>query len=57
MEILNFEEPMPHDPRINSIARECQADFTYTMNLNVVKVQDTGKKAVADDLEAVFQKD
>ena len=46
-------------PRTNSIARECQADFTYTMNLNVVKVQDTGKsvKAVADDLEAVFQKD
>jgi hypothetical protein len=45
---------MPHD--LNRL--ECQADFTYTMNLNVVKIQDTGRglKAVAEDLEAVLRK-
>jgi len=34
----------------------CKADFTYTMVLDIVKIQDTGKgeKSVADDLEAVL---
>jgi len=36
----------------------CHADFTYTMTLDVVKIQDTGKgaKSVAEDLEAVLPK-
>lgn len=36
----------------------CQADFTYTMVLDIVKIQDTskGEKSVADDLEAVLRK-
>jgi len=35
-----------------------QADFTYSMTLNVIKIQDTGKgaKSVAEDLEAVLRK-
>lgn len=58
MKSLTFEEPMPHDPAHQLNRSECQADFTYTMNLNVVKIQDTGKglKSVADDLEAVLGK-
>ena len=36
----------------------CQADFTDTMVLGVVRIQDTGKgkKSVAEDLEAVLIK-
>jgi hypothetical protein len=36
----------------------CQADFTYTISLNVIKIKDTRKRAksVADDLEAVLRK-
>jgi hypothetical protein len=49
---------MPPDPihQLNRSAR--QADFTYTMALDVVKIEDTGKgeKSVADDLEAVLRK-
>ena len=35
-----------------------QADFTCSMTLNVIKIQDTGKgaKSVAEDLEAVLRK-
>jgi hypothetical protein len=35
-----------------------QADFTYSMTLNVIKIQDTGKgaKSVAEDLEADLRK-
>ncbi|MGA8659492.1 MAG: hypothetical protein WB586_25500 [Chthoniobacterales bacterium] len=49
---------MPPDPvhQLNRSAR--QADFTYTMVLDVLKIQDTGKgeKSVADDLAAVLRK-
>jgi hypothetical protein len=49
---------MPPDPTHQLNALECQADFTYTMNLDVVKIRDTGRgaKSVADDLEAVSRK-
>ena len=49
---------MPDDPvhQYNPLA--CQADFTYSITLGVVKIQDTGKgkKSVLDDLEAVLRK-
>jgi hypothetical protein len=37
---------------------ECQADFTYEITVETIKIRDTGKgtKAVADDLEAVLRK-
>lgn len=46
------------DPAPELNPRRCQADFTYTMNLDVVKIYGTGKgvKSVADDLEAVLRK-
>jgi len=49
---------MPADPAHQLNRSESQVDFTYTMNLNVVKIIDTGKgtKSVADDLEAVLRK-
>jgi hypothetical protein len=49
---------MPPDPAHQLNPLECQADFTYTMVLNVTKIQDIGKgdKSVADDLEAVLGK-
>jgi hypothetical protein len=49
---------MPPDPVHQLNGSECQADFTYTMALDVVKIQDTGKgeKSVANDLEAVLRK-
>lgn len=49
---------MPAD-QPNQLNRvQTAADFTYTMNLNVVKIKDTGKgaKTVANDLEAVLKK-
>ena len=49
---------MPHDAAHDLNRLECQADFTCTMNLKVVKIQDTGTglRAVAEDLEAVLRK-
>jgi hypothetical protein len=37
---------------------DCKADFTYTIVLDVVKIQDTGRseKSVTDDLKAVLRK-
>jgi hypothetical protein len=34
------------------------ADFTYTMSVKTIKIQDTGKstKSVAEDLRAVLRK-
>ena len=36
----------------------CQADFTYSITPNTIKIQDTGKgkKSVAEDLGAVLRK-
>jgi hypothetical protein len=44
---------MPLDPARQHNRSDSKADFTYTMVLDVVKIQDTGKgaKPVADDLE------
>ena len=49
---------MPPDLAHQFNPSPCQADFTYTIMPGVVKIQDTGKgkKAVADDLEAVLRK-
>ena len=49
---------MPLGPGHQLNRSACQADFTYTMVLDVVKIQDTGKgeKSVAEDLEAVLKK-
>jgi hypothetical protein len=49
---------VPPDPAHRLNPSGCKADFTYTMVLDVVKIQDTGKgeKSVADDLEAVLKK-
>ena len=57
-EELKLGEPMPHDAAHDLNRLECQADFTCTMNLKVVKIQDTGTglRAVAEDLEAVLRK-
>jgi hypothetical protein len=40
---------MPPDPVHQFDRSDCKADFTYTMVLDVVKIQDTGKgeKSVA----------
>jgi hypothetical protein len=36
----------------------CQVDFTYSMTVKAIKIEDTGKgvKSVAEDLEAVLRK-
>jgi hypothetical protein len=49
---------MPDDPAHHLNRSECQADFTYTMTVKAIKIQDTGKgaKSVAEDLEAVLKK-
>jgi hypothetical protein len=49
---------MPHDPAHQLNRSECQADFTYTITVKTIKIQDTGKglKSVADDLQAVLRK-
>ena len=49
---------MPHDPARQLNRSKWQADFTYTMGVKTIKIQDTGKglKSVADDLEAVLRK-
>jgi hypothetical protein len=49
---------MPPDPVHQFNPAACQADFTYTMTPDAVKIQDSGKgkKSVADDLEAVLRK-
>jgi hypothetical protein len=43
---------MPPDPAYQLNRSACQTDFSYTMVLDIVKIQDTGKgeKSVADDL-------
>jgi hypothetical protein len=48
---------MPPDPVHQFNRSDCKADFTYTMNLDVVKIQDTGhgEKSVTDDPEAVLR--
>jgi hypothetical protein len=49
---------MPPDlaNQLNPLA--CQADFTYSITPNTIKIQDTGKgkKSVAEDLGAVLRK-
>ena len=49
---------MPPDPASKLNRSAWQAGFTYTMVLDVVKIQDTGQgeKSVDDDLEAVLKK-
>jgi hypothetical protein len=49
---------MPDDPAHQPNRSTCQADFTYTMTVKAIKIEDTGKgvKAVEDDLEAVLKK-
>ena len=49
---------MPSDPVHQFNPSACHADFTYTMTPHAVEIQDTGKgkKAVADDLDAVLHK-
>jgi hypothetical protein len=49
---------MPDDPAHQPNRSTCQADFTYTMTVKAIKIEDTGKgvKSVAEDLEAVLQK-
>jgi hypothetical protein len=49
---------MPLDPAHHLNRLECQADFTYTITVKTIKIQDTGKglKSVADDLQAVLRK-
>lgn len=44
------EAPLPTtspDPSYEFNPLSCQADFTYTINLDVVKIMDTGKGAKA----------
>ena len=55
--LITSDKPMPPDPAHQLNRSACQADFTYTMVLDVVKIQDTGKReeSVADDLEAVLR--
>jgi hypothetical protein len=49
---------MPDDPAHQPNRSTCQADFTYTMTVKAIKIEDTGKgvKSVAEDLEAVLRK-
>jgi hypothetical protein len=49
---------MPSDSADRFKPSACQADFTYTMTLDIIKIQDTGKgrKSVADDLKTVLRK-
>jgi hypothetical protein len=56
--LIKFRQFRRVDPAHQLNPLPCQADFTYTMNLNVVKIHETGKglKSVADDLEAVLRK-
>jgi hypothetical protein len=52
----NTRMPADQPHQVNRV--QTAADLTYTMNLNVVKIQGTGKrgKTVADDLAAVLKK-
>ena len=58
MKSLTLLLTMPHDPAHHLNRSECQADFTYTITVKTIKIQDTGKdrKSVADDLQAVLRK-
>jgi len=49
---------MPPDPLSQLNLSKCQADFTYTMTVKAIQIQDTGKgtKSVLEDLEAVLRK-
>ena len=49
---------MSVEPVTNANSSECQADLTYAMTVNLIKIQDTGEgtKSVADDLGAVLDK-
>ena len=49
---------MPPDLANQFNPSSCQADFRYKKTVNTIEIQDTGKgkKAVADDLEAVLRK-
>ena len=49
---------MPTDPVNQLNLSNCQADFTYTITVKTIKIQDTGKgaKSVSADLEAVLRK-
>jgi hypothetical protein len=50
--------PMPQDPAHYPNPSESQADFTYTITVKEIKIEDTGKgkKSVADYLEAALRK-
>ena len=49
---------MPTDPAHQLNRSECQSDFTYSMTVKAIKIQDTGKgkKSVAGDPGAVLRK-
>jgi hypothetical protein len=49
---------MPDDPAHQLNPSGCQADFTYTITVKEIKIQDTGKgrKSVEDNLETVLRK-
>jgi hypothetical protein len=49
---------MPTDPASQRNRSACQADFSYTITVKEIKIQNTGKgaKSVAEDLEAVLRK-
>ena len=49
---------MPLDPPGQRNRSACQAEFTYTMTVKEIRIQDAGKgeKSVTDDPEAVLRK-
>ena len=49
---------MPSDPVGQLNLSRCDADFTYTMTVKAIKIQDTGKgtKSVLEDLKAPLRK-
>jgi hypothetical protein len=49
---------MPEDPAHHLNFLKSQADFTYTITVKTIKIEDTGKgaRSVGDDLEAVLRK-
>ena len=52
MNLVNFSA------QFRNLGLKCRADFTYTITVKEIKIQDTGKgpRSVGDDLEAVLRK-
>ena len=50
---------MPTDPAHQLNRSECQSDFTYSMTVKAIKIQDTGKgkKSVAGDRGGGIEED